>query len=212
MRKFLMTVFLLWASAAMADPPEVVFLGDSLTAGYGLPQDQGLVPQMQAWVEAQGAAARLVNAGVSGDTTAGAAARIGWALGPGADALVVTLGGNDFLRGIAPEVAETNLRAILDTARQAGLPVLLVGMKAPPNYGPDYEANFDAIYPRLSREFSTLYYPSLLRPLSEASGERGDALAFLQPDGLHPTREGVALVVEGLGPSVLELIAQAGDG
>lgn len=193
----------------MAAPVTVIALGDSLTQGYGLPAEDGLVPQLQRWLTAAGAEATVVNAGVSGDTTAGGLARVGWALTPEADALIVTLGGNDLLRGIDPAESRANLDAILAEATGRGLPVLLVPMQAPGNYGPDYKAAFDAIYPDLATRYDALLADSFFAPLA-AEGSDPAALAhYMQPDGLHPTAEGVAKIVAGLGPRVLDLIARA---
>lgn len=183
----------------------VVALGDSLTAGYGLPQDEGFVPQMQAWLVAQGADVVLLNAGVSGDTTAGGLARLDWSLTPDVDALIVTLGGNDLLRGIDPANSRANLEAILKAAQGRKLPVLLVGMKAPGNYGPEYQSQFDSIYPELAAQYGTLLVSSFFAPLgSEDPAKLG---AFMQADGLHPNKDGVAKIVAGLGPKLLELVA-----
>ena len=190
----------------------IVALGDSLTAGYGLPADQGLVPRLQAWLDARGADALLVNAGVSGDTTAGARARLDWALGDGADALIVTLGGNDMLRGLPPAEARANLADILATARTRGLPVLLVGMKAPANWGPEYKTAFDAIYPELAREYDALLFPDFFAGLAAQGADMADPASlarWMQPDGIHPGSEGVQAIAGALGPAVLELIARA---
>ncbi|GHC61252.1 arylesterase [Gemmobacter tilapiae] len=180
----------------------VVALGDSLTAGYGLPPEEGLVPQLQGWLEAAGAEVVVQNAGVSGDTTAGGLSRLDWALGADADALMVILGGNDMLRGIDPAEARGNLAAILEKARERGLPVLLVGMEAPGNYGAAYKASFDGMYAALAGEYGALLEPSLFRLMGDDLGELG---ALLQADGIHPNAEGVGLIVQGLGPRVVEL-------
>ncbi|MCX7643772.1 MAG: arylesterase [Rhodobacteraceae bacterium] len=198
------------AGAAAAEPVTIAALGDSLTQGYGLPEADGLVPQLQAWLDAQGAGVRLINAGVSGDTTAGGLSRIGWTLTPEVDALIVALGGNDLLRGIDPAVSRRNLEGILEAARAAGVPVLLAGLPAPPNYGPDYKAAFDAIWPELAAEHDAILVANLLAPLADAVRNGTGAGTLLQPDGLHPSAEGVRLVVEALGPRVLELAARAG--
>jgi acyl-CoA thioesterase-1 len=198
------------AGAAAAEPVTIAALGDSLTQGYGLPEADGLVPRLQAWLDAQGADVRLINAGVSGDTTAGGLSRIGWTLTPEVDALIVALGGNDLLRGIDPAVSRRNLEGILEAARAAGVPVLLAGLPAPPNYGPDYKAAFDAIWPELAAEYDAILVENLLAPLAEAVRDGAGAAGLLQPDGLHPSAEGVRLVVEALGPKVLELVARAG--
>lgn len=193
------------ATPALAEPVTIVALGDSLTAGYGLPEGEGLVPQLQAWLTANGADAVIINAGVSGDTTAGGLARLDWSLTPETDALIVTLGGNDMLRGLLPSDARTNLEAILKTATARALPVLLVGLAAPGNYGPEYKTDFDALYPDLAKQFGALLVPNLFVPLS-ADGDPASLTPFLQPDGIHPNAEGVAKIVEGLGPNVLQLI------
>ncbi|MDP3960447.1 MAG: arylesterase [Pseudorhodobacter sp.] len=190
---------------ALAEPVTVAALGDSLTAGYGLPPEQGLVPQLQTWLDAHGADVRLQNAGVSGDTTSGGLARLDWTLTPEVDALIVTLGGNDLLRGLDPAESRANLDAILHGAQARALPVLLVGLPAPPNFGPDYQTTFNAIYPELATRYRTLLVPDFFAPLT---AEGPAALTrLLQADGLHPNAEGVARIVESLGPEVLALLA-----
>ena len=213
MRKFFLGLLVClcvpWAAAAEVT---IAALGDSLTQGYGLPEGEGFVPQLQGWLTDHGADARLINAGVSGDTTAGGAARVGWTLTPEVDAMIVTLGGNDLLRGIDPDVVRGNLETILQAAQQAGVAVLLIGMPAPGNYGPDYKAGFDAIYPDLAAQYGTLYADSFFAGLE---GLRADPAAlgrYMQPDGIHPSAEGVARIVAALGPKVLELVARAQGG
>jgi acyl-CoA thioesterase I len=203
---------LLVAGAAHAEPVTVVALGDSLTAGYGLPDGQGFVPQLQAWLAAQGVDALVENAGVSGDTTAGGLARLDWALSDEVDALIVTLGGNDMLRGLPPEEARANLDAILGSAQARGLPVLLVGMSAPGNYGPDYKTAFDAMYPDLAAQYGALLAPNFFGPLLQGTVDAAAIQRYMQPDGIHPSAEGVARIVEGLGPQVVDLIGRAQGG
>lgn len=178
-------------------------LGDSLTQGYGLVPEQGLVAQLQRWLDAQGADVRLINAGVSGDTTAGGLARVGWTLTPEVQGMIVALGGNDMLRGLDPGEARANLAGILQAADAAGVQVLMVGFEAPLNYGPDYKADFDAAYPELAADYGAVFHPSLLAPLQVQERPLTD---FLQADLLHPNPDGVALMVEALGPRVLELV------
>ena len=193
---------------AAAEPITIVALGDSLTAGYGLPTDQGLVPQLQAWLAARGSDAVVVNAGVSGDTSADGLSRLGWSLTPDTDALIVELGANDMLRGIDPAVTRANLDAILAQADAAGLPVLLVGVKALGNYGTEYRLAFDAIFPSLAVRHDTLLAPDFFAPLRQ--GDASATLArYIQPDGLHPNQAGVALVVAALGPAVADLVKRA---
>lgn len=194
------------ALPATAEPVVVAALGDSLTQGYGLPAEQGFVPQLESWLNANGSDVHVINAGVSGDTTAGGLARIDWTLTPDVDALIVALGGNDLLRGIAPEVSRGNLDGILAKARARDLPVLLIGMQAPGNYGPAYKAAFDAIYPELSQAYGTLLADSFLGPLGATPAELGP---MMQADGIHPNATGVARIVETLGPEVQALIAEA---
>ncbi|MFA3917325.1 arylesterase [Ruegeria hyattellae] len=202
-------LFCLWAFAIPAEPVQIVALGDSLTQGYGLVPEQGFVAQLQGWLVAQGVEADLINAGVSGDTTAGGAARVDWALTPEVDAMIVALGGNDLLRGLDPAEARGNLTVILEAARGAGIPVLLVGMDAPGNFGPDYKRAFDAIYPDLSAQFDTLYARDFFAGLGVDTP--AEARAFMQPDGIHPNAEGVARIVAVLGPQVAELAELAED-
>ncbi|MGA0542098.1 arylesterase [Neotabrizicola sp. VNH66] len=204
-----------FSGAARAEPVQIVALGDSLTAGYGLNEGEGLVPQLQLWLDGQGAEAVVQNAGVSGDTTAGGLARVDWALGPDADALIVTLGGNDMLRGLPPEEVRRNLSAILEVAAGRGLPVLLVPMKAPSNWGADYKTAFDAIYPELAAETGAILAPEFFSGLMAEGADPSDPAsmgAWMQADGIHPNAQGVKLIVAALGPAVLELIAAAQDG
>lgn len=196
------------ASPALAAPATIVALGDSLTAGYGLPAEDGLVPQLQAWLRARGHDVTIVNAGVSGDTTAGGLARLDWSLAPETDALIVTLGGNDMLRGLAPSEARANLDQILKRATAKGLPVLLVGLAAPRNYGPDYKAEFDAIYPDLAKTYGTLLDRNLFAPLVATGADPASVAPYFQSDGIHPNKQGVAVIVEALGPQVEELMTR----
>lgn len=183
-------------------------LGDSLTAGYGLPPEQGLVAQLQAWLDAHGSPATLVNAGVSGDTTAGGRARLDWALDDGTRALVVILGGNDMLRGLDPAAAKANLDAILTGAEARHLPVLLVAMRAPGNFGPAYKADFDAIYPALAAAHGVLLADHFFAPLTGDSADPAAAAPYMQADNIHPNAKGVAKVVDWLGPQVQNLLAE----
>lgn len=191
------------------EPLEIVALGDSLTAGYGLPQGEGFVPQLQKWLDAQGARVRVTNAGVSGDTTAGGLARLDWALTPGADALIVALGGNDLLRGLPPQSARENLDRILARAEARGLPVLLIGLTAPGNYGADYKAAFDGMWTDLAARHGALLLPDFLAPLLAMDARARATAGVVQADNLHPTARGVGMLVDHVGPSVLALIARA---
>ncbi|MCV3271458.1 arylesterase [Roseobacter sinensis] len=210
MHKVVMGALILaWPMTANAEELVIAALGDSLTQGYGLVEAQGFVPQLQSWLEEQGAEVRLINAGVSGDTTAGGLSRAAWTLTPEVDAMIVALGGNDLLRGIDPTVSRANLDGILQAAAAAEVEVLLVGMQAPGNYGPEFKADFDAMYPDLAETYDALYAPSFFEGLGAAAEDPAAAAPFMQPDGIHPSAEGVARIVEGLGPYVMELIARA---
>ena len=183
--------------------------GDSLTQGYGLPADQGFVPQLQQWLQARGVDVTVVNAGVSGDTTAGGAARIDWTLTPEVDAMILTLGGNDLLRGIDPAVAKRNLDAILTATDARRLPVMLVAMQALGNFGPDYKRDFDAIYPALAAKHHTLLADNFFAALMAPGTSQATFNTLMQADGIHPNAEGVARIVETLGPEVLTLLKSA---
>ncbi len=197
----------LFAGVAVADEVTIAALGDSLTQGYGLPLEQGFVPQLEAWLRAQGHAVTVLNAGVSGDTTAGGLARVEWTLTPEVDAMIVALGGNDLLRGIDPAVSRENLAGILEVTQAAGLPVLLAGLPAPGNYGPDYQAAFNAMFPELAETYGTLYAENFLGGLGDAAGADPLVIArLMQSDGIHPSADGVALMVAALGPQVEALI------
>ena len=212
MRKALTGFLMVWASfvPGFAQASEVVIaaLGDSLTQGYGLMQSDGFVPQLEGWLEQQGAEVRLINAGVSGDTTAGGLSRVDWTLTPDVDAMIVTLGGNDLLRGLSPEQARSNLEGILKAAEAADVEVLLIGLEAPGNYGEAYKQQFDAIYPELAEAYGTGYLATFFAGLIE-EGETSDPAklgAWFQADGIHPNPEGVKRIVTAVGPLVLELI------
>jgi acyl-CoA thioesterase-1 len=211
MRKAMFGILLALAGGAQAEGVVIAALGDSLTQGYGLPVEQGFVPQLQAWLDARGADVQLINAGVSGDTTAGGLARVDWTLTPDVDAMIVALGGNDLLRGLDPDQARGNIDGIMRAAMQAGVDVLLVGMQAPGNYGPEYKAQFDAIYPELAEEYGSLYLQSFFAGLEE-KGVLPDPAALqplFQADRIHPNAEGVARIVTAMGPKVLELVDRA---
>lgn len=203
------------STSVAAEPVTIVALGDSLTAGYGLAdQSQGFVPVLEGWLKAKGHDVAVQNAGVSGDTTAGGLARVAWALGPDADALIVTLGGNDLLRGLDPAGSKANLAGILKEAAARKLPVLLVAMKAPGNFGPEYKAAFDGMYADLAESYGTLLAEDFFAGLRDAGADPADPASmakFMQADGLHPNPEGVKLIVDGLGPQVEALLTKVGS-
>ncbi|EAQ01735.1 Lipolytic enzyme, G-D-S-L family protein [Pseudooceanicola batsensis HTCC2597] len=198
------------AAPARADTTEILALGDSLTQGYGLPAAEGFVPQLQAWLDARGHDVRIVNGGVSGDTTRGGLARVDWSLTPDIDAMIVTLGGNDILRGLDPADTRHNLRGILEAGRAKGVEMLVIGIAAASNYGSDYKTAFDAIHPELAEEAGALYEPGFFAALREEGDDAGAALRYMQADGIHPNAEGVARIVDRIGPRVEDLIRRAG--
>ena len=185
--------------------PRILAFGDSLTAGYGLAAGEGLVPVLSDWLADHGQPARIVNGGLSGETTYGGRVRIGWSLRRGADAVMVELGGNDMLAGFPPAQAEANLDAILTRAGAGGRPVLLVGIRSPARDRATQQ-EWAAIWPRLARRHGTLLWPDLYAPIAALAPVRRGAM--LQADGLHPSAAGVRLIVQALGPSVLALIAR----
>jgi acyl-CoA thioesterase-1 len=193
-------------AAAAEQPIRLLAIGDSLTAGYGLPPGDGFVPRLQAALDARGRSVRVIDAGVSGDTTAGGLARLDWALAENPDAVLLELGANDGLRGLPPQQVRANLSAILDRLAARNLPVLLAGMLAPPNFGAAYGREFVAVFQDLARERPDLiFYPFFLEGVA---GER----ALNQPDGIHPNEQGVAKVVRGILPAVEELLDRVRSG
>ncbi len=184
-------------------PVRLLVLGDSLAAGYGLPANDGFQPRLAAALQAEGISVRLIDAAVSGDTTAGGLARLDWALADGADAAIVELGANDGLRGIDPAVVQSNLSAILDTLAARHIPVLLCGMYGPPNMGPDYTARFRAVFTTLGSRQGVILEPFFLEDVAEQP-------SLVQPDGLHPNAAGVRKVVALILPYVRKLLALAG--
>lgn len=197
------------APAADGAPTRLIAFGDSLVQGYGLPQGEGLVPQLADWLQQQGHPVEIVNAGVSGETTAGGAARAAWTLSEGgADTgLILLLGGNDMLRALPPAQARENLAQILSVAKGQGMQVLLVGVEAPSNYGAAYKTEFDAIYPGLAAEFNALVLPSIFTGMQQSvAADPARLSALMQDDGIHPSAAGVAANIEVLGPLVVQLL------
>jgi acyl-CoA thioesterase I len=200
------------AAAEDAGTLRLVALGDSLTQGYGLPQDEGLVPQLEAWLRDAGHDVIVINAGVSGDTTAGGVSRLDWTLAEEPDAMIVALGGNDLLRGIDPATSRANLEAILERLQAEGVPAMLVGLPAPGNYGPEFRDAFEAMYVELSAEYDAALYPNLLQPMSEKHDLGLSYAELMQDDFLHPSAVGVAAIVEGLGPVVSDWLGAVDAG
>lgn len=179
----------------------IVAFGDSLTAGYEIAPEDSFPAQLEAALRKEGYKVRVMNAGVSGDTTAAGLARLDWSVPKEADAVIVELGANDALRGLPPEKARANLDAILAKLKQRGLPVLLAGMLAPRNMGPEYAQAFDSIYADLAEKHDVYIYPFFLE------GIAGDKALNLS-DGLHPNAKGAAVIVENILPAVEDLIEQ----
>jgi len=187
------------AAAGVDALPRVVFLGDSLSAGYGLAEEDAFPAVVARRLAERGHPIHLVNAGVSGDTTAGGLARVDWVLKQKPAVLVVELGANDGLRGQPLVGIEGNLREIIRRGKGAGARVLLLGMKIPPNYGREYADGFDAIFPRLARELDVPLMPFLLEGVAAES-------QLNQADGMHPTAEGARRVAEGVLPFLEPLL------
>ncbi len=183
------------AAPAAARALQIVALGDSLTAGYSLPADAAFPAQLQKALQAKGFEVEIVNAGVSGDTSSGALARLDWAVPEACDGVIVEIGANDMLRGLDPAMTRQNIGAILKRLRERKIPFLLAGMRAAPNLGPDYSAKFDSIYPDLAKTYDAPLYPFFL------DGVAGHP-ALQLPDGMHPTRQGVATIVAKILPDV----------
>ena len=199
----------LWIGCAWGQTTIVAALGDSLVHGYGLEPQDGFVPQLEQWLQENKENVSILNAGVSGDTTAGGLARTDWTLTPEVEALIVALGGNDLLRGILADFSRSNLDGILQKAGARGIPVLLVGQTAPENYGHTYKSDFDAIYADLAEKHGVLLFEDFFSPLVEMGDRREVRRIYMQSDGIHPNAKGVKVVVRSLGPWVRKLIARA---
>ncbi len=198
-----MALFATSGEASAAKRPMVLLCyGDSLTAGYGLPAGRSYPDRLGELLRAEGLDVRIVNAGVSGDTSAGGLARLDWTLAERPDAAILCLGANDALRGLSVPRMETNLDAILDRFAKDRIPVLLAGMKAPRNLGPDYGRAFEAVFPRLATKHKTLFYPFLL------DGVAADP-ALNQADGIHPNASGAEAIARRILPLTKKLLAQA---
>ncbi|MBW6532880.1 arylesterase [Sphingomonas sp. RRHST34] len=196
------------ATVPVSGPERTVLaLGDSLYAGYGLSRGQSLPDAIQARLRAAGINARLVNAGVSGDTSGDGRRRLGYTLdrlGKKPDLVLLGLGGNDVLRQLDPKVTRDNLAAMLDELQKRGIPVVLTGMLAPPNLGPDYAGTFNAIYPELARQHHAPLYPFIL------DGVLGNRTLML-PDGVHPNARGVARIADRVTPVVRKALAETSE-
>ena len=189
------TAFAQSPAAAMTKPIKLVILGDSLSAGLGLSASSAFPERLQKSLEIKGITVDMINAGVSGDTSSGGRDRLDWSVPEGTQAVIVELGANDALRGTDPAVTRAALSDVLTRLKARKIAVLLCGMVAPPNYGSDYSARFNAIYPDLAKSFGVPLYPFFLE------GVAADA-RLNQADGLHPTAEGVDVIVKNILPTV----------
>src|SRR5580704_14536495 len=188
------------AALAHAEAPvKIVALGDSLTAGYGLPDKEGFVPQLQTTLTTNGLSVEIQNAGVSGDTASDGLARLDWSVPQGTDAVIVELGANDMLRGINPDITRRALDTIVSRLTERHIAVLICGMRAAPNLGPEYGQAFARIYPELAAKYGAQLYPFFLDGVAAVPG-------MTQHDGLHPNAVGVGVIVQRILPKVRELI------
>lgn len=193
---------LLMFNPAAAKTLTLLALGDSLIAGYGLQPSDAFPVKLEAALKARGHDVRVINAGVAGDTALDGASRVDWALSDDVDAVIVEFGANDALRGLPVPQAEQALDQLLAKLGERKLPVLLAGMRAPPNLGPDYQAAFDGMYPRLAEKHGSLLYPFFLDGVAAE-------VKLNQADGMHPNPAGVDVIVERILPSVEKLLEQA---
>ncbi len=180
-------------------------LGDSLTAGYGLAPTDGFTPKLETYLRARELAVRVINGGVSGDTSSGGLARFDWVVPDEADAIIIELGANDALRGINPDVTRANLEQIIEKSRAQGLQILLAGMLAPPNLGSAYGKRFAAIYPDLARKYNVALYPFFL---DGVAAQKSLNLA----DGIHPNSAGIDIIVSRIGPYAERLVSNVISG
>jgi acyl-CoA thioesterase I len=195
----LLLAVLMTSATVRAEPITILALGDSLTAGLGLDQTQAFPARLEAALKAKGHDVAVMNAGVSGDTAVDGAARLSWALNDEVDAVLVELGANDALRGLPPDQAKAALSEILKTLKQRNLPTLILGMRAPPNLGPDYGKAFDAIFPDLAAAHGAALYPFFLDGVAAQA-------KLNQADGIHPNAAGVDEIVKRVLPQVETLI------
>ena len=191
----LIVAALLPQPAGAQQPLRIVFVGDSLTAGLGVGPGEGYVERLQAMLGKEGLPVEAVNAGVSGDTTAGGLSRLDWSVPDGTDGVVLALGGNDALRGIPVAETRANLAAAIESLQARNIPVLLAGILSPPNMGSEYEQAFNAIHGELAQQYDTAFYPFLL------DGVAAEA-ALNQADGMHPNADGMAVIAERMLPAL----------
>ena len=186
----------------------ILALGDSLIQGYGLRQKDGFVAQLSTWMDQNGERVRIINAGVSGDTSAGGLARVEWSLEENVDAMIIALGGNDFLRGIDPAETLKNLDAIIKVGRKKDIKIMIIGHKAPGNFGPEYKQDFDVIYPKLAAKYGLVLVVNFIGGMMDRVSAGESLHSFLQADMLHPNAKGVFEIVQVIGPEVQKLIEE----
>ncbi len=189
---------------ASAEPRKIVGFGDSLMAGYGLNAGQGFPERLQAVLNAKGHDVVIANAGVSGDTTSGGLARLDWSVPDGTEIVILELGANDMLRGVAPAITRQNLAEMIERLQARKITVFLAGMRAAPNLGADYQAAFDRIFPSLATEYGVPLYPFFL------DGVAADR-QLLQADGMHPTATGIDRMVERFAPAMEKILTEKGS-
>tara|TARA_Y100000588_G_scaffold91329_1_gene98611 strand:- start:1108 stop:1836 length:729 start_codon:yes stop_codon:yes gene_type:complete len=195
----LFLIFLFTTAIEGADLKKILVLGDSLTAGYGLPADQAFPALLEYRLVASGFRVKVLNGGVSGDTSAGGRSRLNWALADKPHFAIVELGANDGLRGLSPLAMRDNISDIIMRLKAAGVRVLLAGMKAPPNLGTEYTKAFNRVYPVLAKKHNVLFYPFFLDGVATVA-------ALNQDDGIHPNSEGVTVIVDRIMPFVVRLM------
>ncbi len=206
MIKLFLAIPMLWVlflSQSFSEPLRILAFGDSLVAGYGLPEKDGFCPQLQENLAAHGIEAEVINAGVSGDTTYGAVARADETYALAHDVVIIEIGANDMLRGLPPKGTRENIAALIEKSQK---PVFLLGMRAMPTFGASYAQSFDSIYPDLAKQYDTGLYPFVFKPIFAQGLER--VWAYFQPDFLHPNRAGVGLVIDDLAPQFASWLEQ----
>lgn len=199
-------LFIAFSPASAEDATRIFAFGDSLTAGYGLAPQDGFTARLEAHLKSEGLNAQVINAGVSGDTSSGGQARLAWvvdALEAKPDLAILELGANDGLRGIDPSVTRKNLTAMIEAFQTRDIPVLLTGMLAPPNLGPEYESEFNAMYPELAKDHDIALYPFFLDGVAANPD-------LNQEDGIHPNEQGVDIIVERITPYILRSLDKSG--
>jgi acyl-CoA thioesterase-1 len=196
------SILLLIPSFSSADEPlRILVLGDSLTAGYGLNEQEAFPVRLEKALQAAGHNVSVINAGISGDTSAGGLARLDWALADEPEIVIIELGANDALRGLPPELTRKNLATIISRLKKEKTTILLTGMRAPRNLGSDYYTKFDQIYPELATQYRVEFYPFFLEGVATVS-------RYNQADGIHPNKEGIEVIVQKILPTVEKVINQ----